>query len=224
MTEQPPEPPPGSYPSPSGGSYPPPPPPPGGTYPPPPPSDSGGFPPAEFGIGGSPSGGVATLTQQAYTPWISRVGATLLDGLIPGIVGALGFLLTVLFIPTDSCKSDAGIVECEFSALVYIPAVLAGVIAIVFEFWNLYRQGKTGSTVGKSAFKFKVVSEKDGQPIGFLMSFVRQIAHIVDGIPCYVGYFWPLWDQKRQTFADKIMSTVCLPIEDTPAESSYALI
>jgi hypothetical protein len=26
----------------------------------------------------------------------------------------------------------------------------------------------------------------------------------------YLGYLWPLWDAKRQTFADKICSTVVL--------------
>ena len=47
-----------------------------------------------------------------------------------------------------------------------------------------------------------------GQPIGGGMSFVRQLLHIVDGLPCYIGYLWPLWDDKRQTFSDKIMTTV----------------
>jgi len=32
--------------------------------------------------------------------------------------------------------------------------------------------------------------------------------HIVDGLSLFIGYLWPLWDKKRQTFADKIMSTV----------------
>jgi len=27
-----------------------------------------------------------------------------------------------------------------------------------------------------------------------------------------IGYLFPLWDAKRQTIADKIMTTVCLPI------------
>ena len=39
------------------------------------------------------------------------------------------------------------------------------------------------------------------------MAFVRQLAHILDGIPCYIGYLWPLWDAKRQTFADKVIGT-----------------
>jgi uncharacterized RDD family membrane protein YckC len=36
----------------------------------------------------------------------------------------------------------------------------------------------------------------------------RSFVHIIDGIPCYLGYLWPLWDAKKQTFADKIMGTV----------------
>jgi hypothetical protein len=30
----------------------------------------------------------------------------------------------------------------------------------------------------------------------------------VDSIICFVGYLFPLWDPKRQTIADKIMTTV----------------
>ena len=40
-------------------------------------------------------------------------------------------------------------------------------------------------------------------------------AHGVDAIICYVGFLFPLWDAKRQTIADKIMSTVCVPIEQS---------
>jgi uncharacterized RDD family membrane protein YckC len=57
-----------------------------------------------------------------------------------------------------------------------------------------------------------VVSEQTGQPIGFGLSVLRQIAHAIDAVICYVGYLFPLWDAKRQTIADKILSTVCLPI------------
>ena len=56
----------------------------------------------------------------------------------------------------------------------------------------------------------KLVKESTGQPIGMGLAFVRDIAHIVDSIICYVGWLFPLWDTKRQTIADKIMSTVVL--------------
>jgi hypothetical protein len=60
--------------------------------------------------------------------------------------------------------------------------------------------------------KFKVVSEVTGQPVGFGVSVVRQLAHLADAIICYIGFVFPLWDAKRQTLADKMMTTVCLPI------------
>jgi uncharacterized RDD family membrane protein YckC len=89
-------------------------------------------------------------------------------------------------------------------------AVLVGWAYLI---WNYgYRQGTTGSSLGKSVMKIKVVSEVTGQPVGFGMSVVRQLAHIVDAIICFIGYLFPLWDAKRQTLADKIMTTVVLPI------------
>ncbi len=90
---------------------------------------------------------------------------------------------------------------------------LAQLVGLFYLIWNYgYRQGTTGSSLGKSVMKFKVVSEVTGQPIGFGMSVVRFLAHFVDAIICFIGFLFPLWDTKRQTLADKIMTTVCLPI------------
>lgn len=88
--------------------------------------------------------------------------------------------------------------------------IVIGATASVAVFvWNIcIRQGRTGYSIGKSTVGIKLISETTGQPIGGGMSFVRQIAHLLDAIPCYLGYLWPLWDGKRQTFADKLLKTV----------------
>ena len=52
-----------------------------------------------------------------------------------------------------------------------------------------------------------------GPPIGPGMSVVRWIAHFVDSLICYIGWLFPLWDAKRQTFADKILNTIVIPSE-----------
>ena len=116
---------------------------------------------------------------------------------------------------TDSSEYDLG----EFcasgaSALGQVAVFLAALVIIpLYAVWNFgYRQGTTGSSIGKSIMKFKVVSEKTWQPIGFGPSVVRQLAHIIDVAICYIGYLFPLWDAKRQTIADKIMTTVCVPL------------
>ena len=97
-------------------------------------------------------------------------------------------------------------------------AVLVGLAYFV---WNYgYRQGTTGSSIGKSLLRLTVVSENTGKPIGFGASVLRQIAHLIDAGILYIGYLFPLWDAKRQTLADKIMATVCLPIEQAASDGA----
>ncbi len=195
MTQPPP--PPGNYPPPPPGNYPPPPP---GNYPPPPPPGAG------------------VLPKEAYTPWITRVGAFIIDSLPIVILSGVGQGLS-LATGENNCTSTSGDdaygVYCtsQPSTLGLILSFVFSVAALAFWVWNYgYRQGTTGSSIGKSVLKFKVISEKTGQPIGFGLSVVRQLAHFVDAIICYIGYLFPLWDAKRQTLADKIMTTVCVPL------------
>ena len=45
----------------------------------------------------------------------------------------------------------------------------------------------------------------------------RKFVHILDSIICFLGWFLPLVDSKRQTIADKVMSTyVVTGIEKKP--------
>ncbi len=217
MTDQPPAPPPGDYPPPPGGYPPPhaggagyPPPPMPGGYPPPPPSGGGYAPPPPINV-------IGQLPQSAYTPWLTRVLASLIDAVPMVLIQAIGF--GILFasskttcVSNNSDRDFGGVCQMDASAVGLIATMLTSLLTFAFAIWNYgYRQGTTGSSIGKSIMNFKVVGERTGLPIGFGLSVVRQIAHFVDAVICYIGYLFPLWDPKRQTLADKIMSTVCLP-------------
>ena len=69
------------------------------------------------------------------------------------------------------------------------------------------------ATLGKQMVGI-LISEEDARPIGALLTFVRSLVHVLDGLACYIGYLWPLWDPKKQTFADKIMKTAVLHLPD----------
>ncbi len=57
----------------------------------------------------------------------------------------------------------------------------------------------------------RLIRVADGQVVGFGMAFVRNLCHILDGF-CYLGYLWPLSDDKRQTLADKIMNSIVVQV------------
>jgi uncharacterized RDD family membrane protein YckC len=99
------------------------------------------------------------------------------------------------------------------SGLGALVGIVGYIGVIAFAIWQqVFVQGNTGQTIGKKQVGIKLLREQDGQVIGPLNSFLRGLVHVVDAIPCYVGFLWPLWDQKKQTFADKIMQTVVIKV------------
>ena len=143
---------------------------------------------------------------EMYAPWATRVGAYLLDHLliVPGwVLTFIGFVL----IPGSGSRGRGS----SSATTIGVVLTLVGYgLMIGITIWNRYvRAGRTGQSWGKKVVGIRLVRESDGRPIGAGMAFVRDLAHIVDGF-LYLGYLWPLWDPKRQTFADKICSTIVL--------------
>jgi uncharacterized RDD family membrane protein YckC len=143
--------------------------------------------PPNSGIGDGFGGGVPTFT---LAPWVKRVLAYLVD-LIPALI--IGFI-------GEAIGGSTG-------------DIFAGVCGLGYAIGNyVIRQGSTGQTFGKSVLHLKLVKESNAQPTGPALALGRQVVHIVDYfpwvVPLYLGLLWPLWDPKRQTFADKICHTV----------------
>jgi len=152
------------------------------------------------------------------------VGAYLIDYLASMIAGLpLWVGYGILIANTSTTTSADGTTTSEYSGSVAVPVILiaiGAVLWIAFFIWNIcLRQGRTGASIGKSVLAIRLVNS-DLQPIGAGWSFLRYLLHIVDAIPCYLGYLWPLWDSRRQTFADKIMNTFVIQAT-TPQPPAY---
>jgi len=132
-----------------------------------------------------------------YAEWPLRVGATVVDVACNFGVILVGAIIAVILSHVANALGTA------FLILTYLAA-------FAFVIWQLVVQGQTGQTIGKRVLSIRLVAETTGQPIGPGLSIGRAFLHAVDGIPCYLGYLWPLWDGKKQTFADKILHTVVL--------------
>ena len=142
-----------------------------------------------------------------YAEWGSRAVGGLIDYLAPGlVVGIIVGIGAVIGDPT---------IALILSGIGYV-----GLIGfLIYNSW--YLAGTTGQSMGKKIAKIKLIKEETGQPVGFGNAFVRHLCHIVDGLPCYAGYFAPLWEPKKQTWADKIMGTVVVNAPEGAAPGGY---
>ena len=146
---------------------------------------------------------VPPASTRPYASWISRVGAVIVDA-IPTIL-----VLTVLTIAFgDNSVDTSGESKGAAFQLTGVPFLIYVVFAIGWFVYNwVIRQGSTGQTLGKKLLGITVLSATTQQPIGGGLTFARQLVHILDGLPCLLGYLWPTWDRENRTFADMIMST-----------------
>jgi RDD family len=220
--EPPPQAAPPSGPPADGGYAPPPPPPASGGYGAPPPAQ-GGYdapPPTEGGYGAPPPppayGQQGYGAAPAYTgpyeqgatvgtlaQWPTRALGWVIDFIALAIPG---WILYAIGAPRTNVVN--GTLVYQGPNFFYYLGVLYFLALAIYNRW--YRGGTTGYTIGRGVAGAKLVKESTGEPPGMLLAFVRDLAHIVDSIICYVGWLFPLWDTKRQTLADKIMSTVVL--------------
>jgi uncharacterized RDD family membrane protein YckC len=180
--------------------------PPGYTSPPPP--GAFGTAPSAGELQAAPSTG-----RYALAGWWSRVGATLIDGVI---VGAGATLILLLFGSVFSvgffASDEAGIVSLIVGLML---ACLA--IAIVALFYAPLMMARTnGRTVGRMAMGIRVI-RANGQPMTFGFAMLREvvikallfgvIGSITIGVATIVDVLWPLWDEENRALHDYLVNT-----------------
>lgn len=137
----------------------------------------------------------------------SRVGATLLDGLVVGVVVFVVLLLAAAAGASDDSASTVVIISAVLSSLLYAPALMC-------------RKGEhNGQTLGKQAAGIRVVRE-DAQPIGAPVALMREFVGkgLLGLIPFYtiVDYLLPLSDRRSQAIHDKVATTFVVRADAVP--------
>ena len=144
---------------------------------------------ADFGPGPTSGGSVQRGPRASFG---IRFVAALIDGILLGIIGyVIGLILGT---------------------------VLGSAVQLVLGLaYYAYLEGSpSGQTVGKKAMNIRVVDFNTGGPIGTTRGLIRYLGRIVSAIPCFLGYFWMLWDSEKQTWHDKMATTVVVPTSDYP--------
>ena len=144
-----------------------------------------------------------TAPDADVAPWAARVWATWID-LFVFVLVLLPFLgySQVTAVPHEygdgTDLTPAGIVAAWVGVLLYL----------TLWSWNRYvRQARTGQTIGKRRQGLRVVDAQGRTPPTARL-LVRDLAHVLDILPACVGLLWPIWDRRRQTFADKVVGTL----------------
>jgi uncharacterized RDD family membrane protein YckC len=146
---------------------------------------------------GPPSGGGGWAGPTQYAGFGIRLASWLIDVILLNIVGAL-------------FQAVAG----QVAGLVFSLALGIG--------YSIYFVGSpSGQTIGMRAMNIRAIDAQTGGRVDYSRCVVRYLISILSAIPFFLGYFWMLWDRRRQTWQDKaagtvVVSTSLYPVEKWP--------
>ena len=116
-----------------------------------------------------------------YAGFWRRFAAAFIDGLIVGVV------------PGMIVRGGNG-------------NVLSFLIGLGYSVWML---STYSATVGMMVLKIKITKESGGK-VTYQDGILRYFASILSAVTLFLGYFWMIWDPKKQTWHDHIAKTVII--------------
>ena len=98
-----------------------------------------------------------------------------------------------------------------------VQAGIGQVAGIVFSLalgigYSIYFIGSpSGQTIGMKAMSIRAIDAQNGGRVDYGRGVVRYLVAILSGLALLIGYFWMLWDPRKQTWHDKAAGTVVVP-------------
>jgi len=150
------------------------------------------------------------MSNETPCPYSKRAIAYLLDVLFSWIPGILGLVIGVLMLFNGNTR-----------VLGILLIIASPIWCIGSAIWNeIFRQAKTGQTIGKSQQNIKIIQESNGQSpsIGtmFVRVFVAYFLNMISGGLFYIiDLLFPVFDSRKQRIMDKICSTIVVEVSAT---------
>ena len=153
----------------------------------------------------------ALLDEPTYGGFWLRAGAVVIDGIVTMALGWLGGF--VIGAGLGAARAGEGVTGAG--------GVLAG-IAVAFLYFALMESSERGATLGKRAFRLRVVSAADLDRISFARAAGRYFARFVSMLVLYIGYLMQPFTRRKQALHDMIAGTVVVLV--APASGSLVAL
>lgn len=136
---------------------------------------------------GKTSKSVETASVFEYVSFWARLAAALIDGILVGLVASI-------FTGTFGLGGEG----LSTNSVGAFPVLISWV-------YYVFMTVNYGATLGKMALKIKVEHMETGEKLSYGEAILREVVgKFVSSAILGLGYFWMLWDDKKQTWHDKI--------------------
>jgi len=131
--------------------------------------------------------------------WRRLVGAVI-DWLLVGILaGAVGALFGVDTPSPPPAQGDGFRFQLDWAG----PYILIELV-----YFTYFHATSAGQSIGNKILGVRVLDAEGGGSLPYVRSFTRALMSNLSAIPCFLGYFWMLWDPQKRTWHDMVANSL----------------
>ena len=148
-------------------------------------------------------------TREALAGFWWRLVAAFLDWLLIGLVAAAIGDLFGVEAPTPPSADDG----------VYFQPAPGPFILVELAYFTWFHATSAGQSIGNKILGIRVLDEATGCSLPYSRAFVRALMSNLSALPCFLGFFWMLWEPRKRTWHDIVAgSTVVTTTSYPPGE------
>jgi uncharacterized RDD family membrane protein YckC len=137
---------------------------------------------------------------EALAGFWRRLAAAFLDWILVGIVAAaIGELFGV---EVPSPPSANGDVDFMFQ-----PAP-GPFILVELAYFTYFHATSAGQSIGNRILGIRVLDADTGRSLPYARAFVRALTSSLSALPCFLGFFWMLWEPRKRTWHDIVADSL----------------
>jgi uncharacterized RDD family membrane protein YckC len=159
----------------------------------------------------APGAPVARVPIPGLADWATRASAALIEISIAGGVATAYSVALLVARPVFALVEAVALVCGVHLESVFVD--LYGALPVAFLVWQWVLRGTTGQSLGQRIMRIVLVDEDLGCPVGAARSVLRSSLHVLDVGACFFGYVRPVFQYRRQTWADQICRTVVVSVD-----------
>jgi uncharacterized RDD family membrane protein YckC len=156
------------------------------------PGDRYAPPPAMPPAGGPPP--------EALGGFWRRLAGAFIDWLLVGILAsAIGALFGIGAPSPPPARGDGFQFEFDWTG----PYIL-----VELAYFTYFHATSAGQSIGNKILGIRVLDAQGGGSLPYIRAFVRALMSNISALPCFLGFFWMLWDPRKRTWHDMVADSL----------------
>ena len=148
----------------------------------------------------APAFAAAGPPREALAGFWRRLVAAFLDWILIGILAAAIGELFGVEAPTP--PSANGGVNVQFQ-----PAP-GPFILVELAYFTYFHATSAGQSIGNRILGIRVLDADTGRSLPYARAFVRALMSSLSALPCFLGFFWMLWEPRKRTWHDIVADSL----------------